>query len=91
MLVNKSDISRRICIVFVSALELNMDPDDPSFPDDLGSVAGLDSLAVLEFVTGLEEEFQFRIEPERFKMEFLSNLKELTDYIAECISRNDVK
>jgi acyl carrier protein len=90
MSVNKPDITRRICIVFVRALELNMDPDDPSFPEDLGSVAGLDSLALIDFVAGLEEEFHFQIEPDRFNIKFLSDLQALSDYIAECISK-DIK
>jgi len=81
--VENADVARRICRVFVRSLELNLDPDDPSFPVDLGSVAGLDSLAMIEFVAGLEEEFHFEIEPDRFNIEFLGDLQALSEYVAE--------
>ena len=78
-----TDISRRIRLVFVRSLDLNMDPNDPDFPTDLGSVAGLDSLALVTFVADLEEEFQFQIEPEKLSIEFLSDLKALSEYFTE--------
>jgi acyl carrier protein len=81
--MEQNDIARRICLVFVKSLDLNLDPDDPSFPNDLSSVAGLDSLSLLEFIAGLEAEFQFKMEPEKFTLEFLSDLNALSDYIAE--------
>jgi acyl carrier protein len=83
--VENADVARRIRRVFVRSLELNLDPDDPSFPVDLSSVAGLDSLAMIEFVAGLEEEFHFEIEPDRFNIEFLGNLQALSEYVAERI------
>ena len=43
----------------------------------------MDSLALLEFVAGLEDEFQFRIEPDRFNIEFLRDLQALSEYVAE--------
>jgi acyl carrier protein len=81
------DIARRICLVFVSSLDLNLYPDDPSFPADLSSVAGMDSLAVLEFVAGLEDEFKLQIDPDMFSIEFFSDLHALSGYIAERIQQ----
>jgi acyl carrier protein len=81
--VEHADVARRIRRVFVRSLALNLDPDDPSFPSDLGSVAGLDSLTLLEFVAGLEDEFRVEIEPDRLSLAFLGDMRALTEYFAE--------
>jgi acyl carrier protein len=82
MPLEKSDITRRIRLVFVKSLDLNLDPDDPSFPSDLSSVAGMDSLALLQFLAGLEEEFCLQIEPDNLNMEFFRE----TVFRAACAS-----
>ena len=82
-----SDIARRICLVFVRSLDLNLDPDDPAFPSDLSSVAGMDSLALLQFLAGLEEEFCLQIEPDNLNMEFFSDLHALSEYIGKRIQK----
>ena len=85
--IDENDISRRIRRVFVKALSLNLDPVDGFMPDtDLSLIAGLDSLAILEFIAGLEEEFNIQIDIERLNIEFLSDLKALTAYLAECLN-----
>jgi acyl carrier protein len=82
--IEQADIARRIRRVFVQALSLNLNPDDPSMSGpDPGSVAGLDSLAMLGFVAGLEEEFHVQIEPDRLTIEFLGDLEAMTTYFAE--------
>jgi acyl carrier protein len=83
MLTDQIEIARRICLVFVRSLDLNLDPDNPLFPKDLSSVAGLDSLSILEFIAELEVEFEFKIEAEKFTLEFLSDLNALSEYISE--------
>lgn len=82
-LPDRVDIVRRIHVVFVRSLALNLDPEVPAPPLDLLSIAGLDSLSILEFVAGLEHEFQIAFEPERLNMEFLGDLTALTDYVCE--------
>ena len=78
-----AEIADRVRRVFIRSLELNLDPEEMSTPGDLSSVAGLDLLAILEFVVGLEEEFSIPIEPDRLNIEFLSDLEALTEYFAE--------
>ena len=80
---DQAEIARRIRRVFVRTLSLNLDPDAPVLAQDLASVAGLDSLALLEFVAGLEKEFHLQIEPDRLGIEFLGDLRALTEYFAE--------
>ena len=78
-----AEIADRIRRVFIRSLDLNLDPEEMSTPGDLSSVAGLDSLAILEFVVCLEEEFSVPIEPDRLNIEFLSDLDLLVEYFAE--------
>ena len=78
-----AEIADRVRRVFIRSLELNLDPEEMSTPGDLSSVAGLDLLAILEFVVGLEEEFSIPIEPDRLNIEFLSDLEALAEYFAE--------
>ncbi len=54
----------RIKRVFLTSLHLNLSEADLDFEHSLDEVVGLDSLAVLEFVTALEKEFGITIEPE---------------------------
>lgn len=79
----QAEIARRIRRVFVGTLSLNLDPDDPVLAQDLTSAAGLDSLALLEFVAGLEKEFHVAIEPDQLSIEFLGDLRAMTEYFAE--------
>jgi acyl carrier protein len=77
------EVANRIRRVFVQSLGLNLSPDETARISDLASVSGLDSLALLGFVIGLEKEFSQQIEPERLNLVFLRDLKALTDYFAQ--------
>jgi acyl carrier protein len=80
-----AEIASRIRRVFVQSLDLNLSPDEIVRISDLNTVAGLDSLALLGFVAGLEKEFEHQIEPERLNLTFLRDLQALTDYFAQCL------
>jgi len=87
--MNTSEIAeaaQRIRRVFVLSLSLDLNPDEASIPADLASVAALDSLAILQFVAGLEQEFGREIDPDRLNIEFLSDLNALAEYFAGCSS-----
>jgi acyl carrier protein len=79
---DRARIADRIRAVFVRSLALDIDPAELSPYRDLNSLAGLDSLAMLEFVTGLEQEFDVEIEPECLTTSFLGDLDALVDYFA---------
>lgn len=81
--MENAEIARRIRRVLVRSLSLDLDPDDPCLAQDLHSVVGLDSLAKLEFIDGLEKEFRLEIEPERLNTAFLGDLRALTEYFAQ--------
>jgi acyl carrier protein len=76
-------IRERIASCIVRALSLNADPGDLLQEGlRLEQFFGFDSLAVLEVVVALEEEFGIEIEPERLELTLLSDLNRLADYVA---------
>ena len=75
------DVARRIRKVLIRSLSLNLSEADLRYTDKLDEVAGLDSLAVLEFLTALEKEFHITIDPERMNLETLRDLPTLAGYI----------
>jgi acyl carrier protein len=76
-----SNTTRRICEVFVNSLNLQFSASDLDYTQTLDQYAGLDSLAILEFVGALEREFGITIEPELLRLEFVRDLQELSVYI----------
>jgi len=75
-------LAERIGGVFVRSLSLDIDPRELPASSNLGELAGLDSLARLELVAGLEQEFGFEIEPEHLNQAFLGDLDAMVDYFA---------
>ena len=73
----------RIRRVFVESLHLNIQAEDLASQDKLNEAAGLDSVAVLEFVAALEKEFEITLEPEMLTIEVVGDLKQLAAYIDE--------
>ena len=73
----------RIRRVFIESLHLNLEAEDLADGDKLKEAAGLDSVAVLEFVAALEKEFEITLEPEMLTIEVVGDLKQLAAYIDE--------
>ena len=80
----------RIRRVFIESLQLNLSEEDLSYEADLDESVGLDSVAVLDFVTALEKEFGVEFEPEMLTIDLVRNLKELTAYLDKriCATRS---
>ena len=81
------DIMERIRRIFIESLHLNLREEDFSYEAKLDEAVGLDSVAVLEFVTALEKEFGITFESERLTIVLVRDLKELTDYVDERTTR----
>jgi acyl carrier protein len=77
------DTVERIRRVFVKALRLNVDLQDLPYADTLDEMAGLDSVAILEFVLALEDEFGVAIEAQFLQFDLLRDLSRLATYIEE--------
>ena len=76
-----SEIRDRIRRVFIESLRLNIRENELSYEDKLDEVAGMDSIAVLEFVTALEKEFDISFEPEMLTIHVVGDLTRLVDYV----------
>jgi acyl carrier protein len=75
------DTLGRIRRVFIDSLHLNLDEEDFNYEAKLDESAGLDSVAVLEFVTGIEKEFGITFEPEMLTISVIRDLKGLVAYV----------
>ena len=76
------EIAGRIRRLFVDTLSLNVRDEDLQSVARLDEMAGIDSIALLEFVNAVEKEFRVRIEPEQLELETLREPHKLAAYIA---------
>jgi acyl carrier protein len=77
----------RIRRVFVESLHLNLKAEDLDYERKLDESVGMDSLAVLEFITALEQEFGFKLDPEMLRLDFVRDLPRLAAYLEERVAR----
>jgi acyl carrier protein len=81
------DTIDRIRRVFIESLHVNLREEDFSYEAKLDESAGLDSVAVLDFVTALEREFGITFEPEMLTIDLVRDLKQLAAYVDTRIAR----
>lgn len=77
------DTLDRIRKVFIASLALNLEEKDLRDAQKLDELTGLDSLAVLEFVSAVEKEFGISIEPQFLDLDFVTDLPRLAAYVEE--------
>jgi acyl carrier protein len=75
------DTMRRIRRIFIESLHLNLREEDFSYEAKLDEAVGLDSVAVLEFVTAIEKEFGITFESEMLTIVLVRDLKKLAAYV----------
>lgn len=71
----------RIRRIFIESLRLNLREEELSYEDKLDEITGLDSMAVLEFLAAIEQEFGVTIEPEMMTIELARDQKALAVYV----------
>lgn len=77
------EIKKRIKEVLVQKLLQDFSSED--IKDDtslIGLGVGVDSVATLEFVVALEEEFQISIDEKEINPELLATIRTISDYIS---------
>ena len=84
-LIGSQDTMARIRKVFIESLHLTVRDEEVPYEQMLEEVAILDSIAVLEFVTAVEEEFGIKLELEFIEFDFLRDLSVLASYIEQRI------
>ena len=82
-----SEIAGRIRKVFIGSLSLNVREEDLEYGARLDEVAGLDSLAVLQFIAALEKEFGVVLDPEQLDLAVLKDLDRLAADIARMVGK----
>jgi acyl carrier protein len=82
-----AEIQRRIRRVLVQALSLDIDERDLPVGTTLDEAVGLDSMASIEFLAGLEREFGMTFEPEQIELATLRDLTTLSTYISRRMQR----
>ena len=76
----------RIRSVFVRSLHLNLSERELDYEQKLDDLVGLDSLAVIEFVTALEKEFGITMEPELLRLDLVRDLPQLAAYVEDRVA-----
>ena len=69
------------------SLHLNLSEGDLDYGQKLDEMVGLDSLAVIEFVTALEKEFGITMEPELLRLDLVRDLPQLAAYVEDRVSK----
>jgi acyl carrier protein len=81
-----SYIKERIKTVLIETLELNLGKNQIGDGVPLNQLFGFDSVAVIEFVLGLEKAFSIVIPPESLEFDVISDLDKLSSHIGLLIA-----
>ncbi|MGA1199042.1 MAG: phosphopantetheine-binding protein [Candidatus Latescibacterota bacterium] len=80
-------IEHRVKQVIIRKLSLEVDPDEIGDEDQLfGGGMGLNSMATIEIIVGLEEEFEIEVPDEDLRVELFDSVKTMADYVRGVIS-----
>ena len=80
-------IEHRVKQVIIRKLSLEVDPDEIGDDDQLfGGGMGLNSMATIEIIVGLEEEFEIEVPDEDLRVELFDSVKTMADYVRGVIS-----
>jgi acyl carrier protein len=80
----RGDIAQRVKQALVRGLQLKVNPEDIADDESLfGEGLDADSIAALEIVFALEEEFGFEVEDEDLRVDLFDSVSTLASYIEE--------
>lgn len=81
--MNANEIESRLKQMVIDHLFLSVTPEELSSTASLIDDYGVDSVALLELVVGLEEEFGIVVEDGDFDISNFSSVKSLADFVAK--------
>lgn len=76
-------ITARVKEAIVQSLKLDIDPGEIDDDESLFEGVGADSIAALEIVFALEEEFGIEVDDEDLRVELFDSVRAMTRYVAE--------
>ncbi|MCW5980382.1 MAG: acyl carrier protein [Bryobacteraceae bacterium] len=82
-----TEITVRIRSVLNDSLGLNLSETDLRFQDRISALVAFDSVAILQFVTGLEKEFGIVVEPDWLQIDRLGDLPRLATYVESRVAQ----
>lgn len=77
-------IEKRVKEVIIRKLSLDVTPDEIQNDDQLfGGGLGLNSMATIEIIVGLEEEFEIQVPDEDLRVELFDSVQTMADYVRQ--------
>ena len=81
-------IEHRIKQVIIRTLSLEVDADEIDDEDALfGGGIGLNSMATIEIIVGLEEEFGIEVPDEDLRVELFDSVQTMADYVRTALQK----
>ena len=81
-------IEHRIKQVIIRTLSLEVDADEIDDEDALfGGGLGLNSMATIEIIVGLEEEFGIEVPDEDLRVELFDSVQTMADYVRTALQK----
>ena len=81
-------IEHRVKQAIIRTLSLEVDADEIDDEDELfGGGLGLNSMATIEIIVGLEEEFGIEVPDEELRVELFDSVKTMADYVRTVLQK----
>jgi acyl carrier protein len=83
-------IHSRIKKVIIRVLDLEIEPEEIDSQAQLfGGGLGLNSMATIEIIVGLEEEFEIEVPDEDLRVELFDSVQAMADYVESVLQSPD--
>jgi acyl carrier protein len=83
------NIRDRILQVIIRDLELNISKDKLLSANNLNELFGMDSIAIIELVVGIEKEFDIKIPDEYLSVDIFENINTIAEHILPFVYGKD--
>lgn len=81
-------IEHRVKKVIIRTLSLEVDADEIDDEDELfGGGLGINSMATIEIIVGLEEEFGIEVPDEDLRVELFDSVQTMADYVRAVLQK----
>ena len=81
-------IEHRVKQVIIRTLSLEVDADEIDDEDELfGGGLGINSMATIEIIVGLEEEFGIEVPDEDLRVELFDSVQTMADYVRTVLQK----